>query len=484
MLTAFIPQLTGFPALPRFRAVYAGLGFGLGFGWLWFPALQEYWIPEVLWGSPFQGGGFFFLAALFTGFMLYGLLAGRFPKSWFRFTPPGDAVHGAGLILLATALLPAWPASGPAAYPPALCLAGLALVQGLYWGGTLLALPARESGAAFLAAALAQLGLSLLDQIAAGNWRRAIMLLSLAAAWIAARRLVLLTRKLMETPRPRGRPAKEQNPAPARPADFTSLRGLYGKKGAGAFALLLAGAALLPPPASAPLPGIALLSACGALAGFLICRFSPSTRLLSPAPALLGLVLVFFPGLGWSWMAAPFAEGLFCLPALTLIPRSDSPANPASPALPARRAALLLAGALALSFPAYALPVSGTSALVIGLASLLLAGTLALSPLRPPDPAGDKAIKDISATGPEPKEHGSSLTRRELEILDCLEQGMRDAQIAARLGIREATARYHLANMFKKTGCRTRARLASIRREKTAQFARPQAGHPISSDPA
>jgi len=450
------------------RDVYAGLGFGLGFGWLWFPAPQEYWLPEVLWGSPFQGGGLFFLAALFTGFMLCGLLAGRFPKSGFRLTPPGDAVHGASLILLATALLPAWPASGSAAYMPALCLAGLALGQGLYWGGTLLALPARESGAAFLAAALAQLGLSLLDQIAAGNWRRALMLLSLAAAWMAARRLTLLTRKLTETPRPRGRPAKEQNPTPARPAAPTRLRGLYGKAGAGAFAFLLAGTALLPPPAAAPLPGIALLSACGALAGFLICRFSPSPRLLSPAPALLGLVLAVFPGAAWNWMAAPFAEGLFCLPALTLIPRPDGPDSSANPASTARRAALLLAGALALSFPAYALPASGTSSLVIGLASLLLAGALALSPLRPPRPDGNKAVKGISATGPGPKEHGPGLTRRELEILDCLEQGMRDSQIAAHLGIREATARYHLANMFRKTGCRTRARLASIRREKTA----------------
>ena len=59
------------------RAVYAGLGFALGFGWLWFPALQARWLPEVLWGTPVHGGGGLFLAVLFAGFAVCGFFAGR-----------------------------------------------------------------------------------------------------------------------------------------------------------------------------------------------------------------------------------------------------------------------------------------------------------------------------------------------------------------------------------------------------------------------
>ena len=43
--------------LARREAVLTGLGFALGFGWLWFPALQGFWLPEFLWGGLFDGGG-------------------------------------------------------------------------------------------------------------------------------------------------------------------------------------------------------------------------------------------------------------------------------------------------------------------------------------------------------------------------------------------------------------------------------------------
>ena len=44
--------MTPVPSLPLSlaarKAVYAGLGFALGVGWLWFPAMQETWLPSFL----------------------------------------------------------------------------------------------------------------------------------------------------------------------------------------------------------------------------------------------------------------------------------------------------------------------------------------------------------------------------------------------------------------------------------------------------
>jgi DNA-binding CsgD family transcriptional regulator len=446
------------------------LGFALGFGWLWFPALQARWLPEALWGTPLDGGGGLFLAVLFIGFAsaLFVPDASAASAARIRVHPPAsvrthrDAAHGASLVCLAAAILPPWPGTGLAPYPPVLFLAVAGLCQGLYWGGVLLALPPRESGAAFLLAALAQAGLSLVYQFVAGHWRHALMILSLAAAWMAARRFARFARdRVEEARRLRGRPSKKQSAASA-----AAMRGVFLPRAAlgAAFAALLAAEAAVPP--SAPLAGLAFLTACGAAAGFLLCRAIPPQRLPAAALALAGLALILFPGAGWSWMAVPFAEGLFCLAAVTLL------ADPVHPGLPARRAARCLGIVLVLSFAAAALPAAfaapqapEAAALPIGVLALLLAAIMLLpfcncrdARASAPEAVRTPGREDGGANG------GSGLTRRELDVLHCLEKGMNDAQIAGRLGIRDATVRYHLANMFRKTGYRTRAKLAAFRR--------------------
>jgi DNA-binding NarL/FixJ family response regulator len=51
---------------------------------------------------------------------------------------------------------------------------------------------------------------------------------------------------------------------------------------------------------------------------------------------------------------------------------------------------------------------------------------------------------------------GSALSQRELEILLLVARGMRNQQIATRLGISEATVKRHLANVYPKMGVGTR----------------------------
>lgn len=66
-------------------------------------------------------------------------------------------------------------------------------------------------------------------------------------------------------------------------------------------------------------------------------------------------------------------------------------------------------------------------------------------------------------------------TAREIEVLDCLGKGMRDKEIAGRLGITANGVRYHLKNIFRKLGVSgridavTRARSAGVIRTRATE---------------
>jgi DNA-binding NarL/FixJ family response regulator len=60
--------------------------------------------------------------------------------------------------------------------------------------------------------------------------------------------------------------------------------------------------------------------------------------------------------------------------------------------------------------------------------------------------------------------HGNGLTRRELEVVELVEQGMTNKEIAQRLRIATATARNHVHNILEKLGARTRGEAAAITR--------------------
>jgi len=59
-----------------------------------------------------------------------------------------------------------------------------------------------------------------------------------------------------------------------------------------------------------------------------------------------------------------------------------------------------------------------------------------------------------------PKRTRGNLTPREQEVLDLVEQGMKNKDIAERLGIRSGTVKIHLKHIFEKTGIHGRYGLA------------------------
>jgi LuxR family transcriptional regulator, maltose regulon positive regulatory protein len=56
-----------------------------------------------------------------------------------------------------------------------------------------------------------------------------------------------------------------------------------------------------------------------------------------------------------------------------------------------------------------------------------------------------------------PVRRGAILTRREVEILRLVAEGLRDGDIAARLVLSKHTVHRHLQNAYAKLGCSSRA---------------------------
>jgi DNA-binding CsgD family transcriptional regulator len=54
----------------------------------------------------------------------------------------------------------------------------------------------------------------------------------------------------------------------------------------------------------------------------------------------------------------------------------------------------------------------------------------------------------------------SALTARELQVMELIEQGCRNKDIALALGIRTGTVKIHLMHIFEKAGIRGRYELA------------------------
>lgn len=65
---------------------------------------------------------------------------------------------------------------------------------------------------------------------------------------------------------------------------------------------------------------------------------------------------------------------------------------------------------------------------------------------------------------PEPLGDVSELSTREREVLRLIVGGSRNREIASTLGISDNTVKFHVSNLLRKTGCRTRGELASLAR--------------------
>jgi len=66
----------------------------------------------------------------------------------------------------------------------------------------------------------------------------------------------------------------------------------------------------------------------------------------------------------------------------------------------------------------------------------------------------------LLADGRAPQPHRAALTLRERQVMELVERGMKNKDIAAALGIRTGTVKIHLKHIFEKTGVRGRYGLA------------------------
>lgn len=66
---------------------------------------------------------------------------------------------------------------------------------------------------------------------------------------------------------------------------------------------------------------------------------------------------------------------------------------------------------------------------------------------------------------PAPRAEGQPLSRRELEVLDLVADGMTNRAVASRLGIAERTVREHVARIFLKLRVESRVEAAVIATE-------------------
>jgi DNA-binding NarL/FixJ family response regulator len=74
---------------------------------------------------------------------------------------------------------------------------------------------------------------------------------------------------------------------------------------------------------------------------------------------------------------------------------------------------------------------------------------------------GEGPLEQVVVFGKEIKLR-SELTRREMEVLRLLHQGMPNKAIAHRLGISEGTVKIHIHNTFKKMNCTNRVHLVCM----------------------
>ena len=116
----------------------------------------------------------------------------------------------------------------------------------------------------------------------------------------------------------------------------------------------------------------------------------------------------------------------------------------------------LLAGRV--SHPAGLLPLSASENEILAAVTALSEGLWVGAPglmgalLRRPAP--------VELSGPEPG--AEAVTQREMDVLQCIAQGLANKQIAVNLGISEHTVKFHLSSLYAKLGATNRTEAVRI----------------------
>ena len=94
--------------------------------------------------------------------------------------------------------------------------------------------------------------------------------------------------------------------------------------------------------------------------------------------------------------------------------------------------------------------------------------------------AGNTWMEQDTVAPPErrPRAVGSALTGREMQVMELVERGMKNKDIASALGIRTGTVKIHLKHIFEKTGIHGRFGLALSALKQKGLLAVPVLHHP------
>lgn len=506
------------------EVLFTGCGFAFGFGWLWFSTLMCYWLPDFLWGKIWEGGGTsLFLIFISTGFFLFRVLSdtpgqvtsatlGASAKDSkvfyfdFRSTFWPHFAHGTSLLFLLLAALLTLPSNEIFYYLAVLSLSLSGLIQGIFWTGALLCLSPYQASLAFAAASIAAALLGLIFYFLPSSLYSFLFFATIIIAWWMAWKLCLLLNSPVVGPkRPRGRPSKK---TPNR-ADLENggrwLVYFFWLPWLVALAFFLMGLNTMAEYSSslpAWLGGI--LTGCGAILGAFFCRLylrpenvqnkngeeSYSTLyykervpfLLIYIPlAVQGMIGLLAPAIFLA--SANFFVGLICVVSAGLLAGL-------SPTRALRRGSLILVMAILSSnlgvetaYYLSSLLQDGPGNIsflerpffrALGSFELLLAFILLIfqgrrfRKLKNRDATTfdldqeDYSVRDEDLVE---KIYGAQLTAREGEILELTAQNFSNKEIAARLYIQEATVRFHLRNIYQKTGLRERDDLLDLGRQ-------------------
>lgn len=466
---------------PWRSALVTGAGFGLACGWVWFPGPQNMVLPHALWGTAFSGGAALFSALGLVGFALAACLLfkqsrpARFLTSNEDLTPLAYAgrLHGAALACMALALAPLWPTWGLWAYAGAIFLALAALLLGVFWGGAMLTLPGGwpGAGAAFATACVTAMLTGLTGDALQGWYAVVFWLIPPAMAWRltkVAQGLFAEPRRDSRTVRPRGRPRRNEPGAVGEAGETGELGETPPLNPKDVWTAALAFWVLALGGERALAPGLAeLCMACGALLALWArhCGWSPRGLLAAALTARGAALLAASAWIDGLAGALAFTEGamlatLFML--LCGVPpmRACFRAASALAALPLLSNTALLAGTALTGMvpqPYALLPAGGAS--VLTACALLLWGikrpgvvqVAAQTAVQPEEEARQDTA--LPATVDREEENAAPrFTPQEISVLELHGQGLTVKDMAARLGVRQDTVRWHLRNIQRKGG--------------------------------
>lgn len=395
------------------------------------------------------------------------------------------------------------PLNGALAYLPVVSMALIALIQGIFWSGAMLCLSPYLACGSFVAAAACAALLSFLLSFIPTNLYGIIFCFFMLLSWRLAWKLrYLLKKDHPQLKRSRGRPAKKEKITVAKDWKFPAQDVLCYLILASAFFFMGINISSYGYGFSAMpwLSGSTVF--LGALAGMFLCKLGNSfkendqrgqtilknynepldsaafTPLMLICAALLfqGASRVIFPEILFT--LSSFLVGLICSAVFSMF--SGLPADLAWRRVPIILAIILLLGNLGLEAAIIAESFfnninmlnkfNSPSLRVVGLFELSLALILIMLLIQKMRQLNLKAVENApsSKTLPVKKKFLAlnidkiGLTSREKEILHLASQDYDNKEIATFLDIKEATVRFHIRNIYQKTGLNQRDELLNL----------------------